>query len=282
MKRQFVLFPITFTILTPMSGIVGCTSSPITPLPDITINLISSVGGSVKNSSLSVPQGSIYVSEIKETLDSQVEATDSFTFTRWFNESHKPITKIHVFIDGETVAAHFVQTQDVFDYRTDASNMTARIIGFSSGSESTTGIVIPTKITDWDGRIYTVTSILDNAFENRSQLTGVEIPSTVTQIGFYSFQNCTGLEKLTINFGVIRVGISAFEGCTSLTKVEIPDSAKYISTSAFCNCTGLENLTIGSSVEQIDYSAFGGCTKLESIIFNGTSEQYKNIKRGKN
>ena len=74
----------------------------------------------------------------------------------------------------------------------------------------------------------------------------LEIPSTinnypVVSIEEFSFQNCTSLRSVEIPDSVTTIGYWAFANCTSLTSVIIPNSVTYIDDSAFGDCV---NLTI--------------------------------------
>lgn len=55
-----------------------------------------------------------------------------------------------------------------------------------------------------------VTSIGDNAFNNRTSLTNVTIPDSVTSIGDWTFHYCPGLTSITIPDSVTRIGKSVF------------------------------------------------------------------------
>ncbi|MFA7126576.1 MAG: leucine-rich repeat domain-containing protein, partial [Bacilli bacterium] len=70
-----------------------------------------------------------------------------------------------------------------------------------------------------------VTSIGNNAFANRTQLTQISIPESVTSIGSNAFLNCSNLEKVVIQReigGITSLGSNAFLGCSSLETIEVP------------------------------------------------------------
>ncbi|MEE1119381.1 MAG: leucine-rich repeat domain-containing protein [Bacteroidales bacterium] len=119
----------------------------------------------------------------------------------------------------------------------------------TSGSEvevhgciySATSVVIPETVAN-EGITYSVTSIGDSAFYDRSNLTSVEIPNSVTSIRLH-----------------------AFSGCSRLTSVEIPNRVSSIGDSAFYSCSRLTTLTIGENVSSIGRGAFNGCSSLQNV-----------------
>ena len=105
-----------------------------------------------------------------------------------------------------------------------------------------------------------VTGIGAYAFQNRTNLTKVTIPGSVADIGKYAFQNCTGLTEVTILSGVTRIGEWAF-GCYgdhqgSLARIFIP-----------------------ASVTSIEYAAFWQ-SGVEDVYYGGTEEQWEAIQMG--
>ena len=97
------------------------------------------------------------------------------------------------------------------------------------GDEEITDLVIPDS----------VTSIGNFAFEFCSGLTSVTIPSSVTSIKNYTFYNCSGLTSVTIPTSVTSIGYAAFSGCSGLTSVTIPNSVTSIGTNAFSGCSSI-------------------------------------------
>ena len=110
-----------------------------------------------------------------------------------------------------------------------------------------------------------VTSIGSWAFDGCSGLTSVTIPDSVTSIGNGAFRRCSGLTSVTIPDSVTSIGWQAFSGCSGLTSVTIPDSVTSIGEKAFYYCSGLTSVTIPDSVTSIGSWAFDGCSGLTSV-----------------
>ena len=104
-----------------------------------------------------------------------------------------------------------------------------------------------------------------NLYLNNQLVTVFVIPSDITEIKSYAFNDCNSLIKLIIPDGVTTIGERAFYYCRSLTSVTIGDSVTEIGNSAFYNCSSLTSVTIGNSVTSIGYSAFDGCSSLTSV-----------------
>ena len=118
-----------------------------------------------------------------------------------------------------------------------------------------TGIEIPN----------TITSIKDYQFNGFNNITTIEIPSSVTSIGTSAFSNCSSLTTIEIPSSVTSIGSHAFNRCTNLTNITIPESVTSIGDSAFHDCDSLTNITIPESVTSIGYGAFESCSSLTSI-----------------
>ena len=136
-------------------------------------------------------------------------------------------------------------------------------VTYSSETKYTGSIVIPETIA-YGGVTYSVTSIGEGAFQYCS-LTSVEIPNSVTSIGWYAFRGCSSLTSVTIPNSVTSIGGYAFRGCSSLTSVTIPNSVTSIGWYAFSDCSSLTSVTIGNSVTSIGGYAFDYCRGLTSV-----------------
>ena len=136
-----------------------------------------------------------------------------------------------------------VQIGDLY-YNLDATNQTAEVTyksythyEFNEGWGITTAN-IPASVT-YNSATYSVTSIGNYAFNKCSGLTSVTIPNSVISIGDYAFYDCTGLTSVTIGNSVTSIGNNAFEYCTGLTSVTIPNSITSIGYKAFQGCSSL-------------------------------------------
>lgn len=82
----------------------------------------------------------------------------------------------------------------------------------------TKNISIPEKVCT-RGKVYTVTSIRNNAFIFCHELTNIEIPESVNSIGESAFHNCISLINIKIPKSVNSIGNYAFEGCSNLNVI---------------------------------------------------------------
>ena len=145
-----------------------------------------------------------------------------------------------------------------------------------------TNITIPSEINE-----IPVYGIKNNAFINKSEITQINLPSTLVYIGVSAFIGCSNLTSIAIPEGVTilgsafygccsltnielpstltSIGSNTFYGCNSLTNIEIPNGVTYIGDSAFKDCSGLTNIVVPNSVTSIGEAAFSGCSGLEKI-----------------
>ena len=70
---------------------------------------------------------------------------------------------------------------------------------------------------------YPVVEIADNAFRGTS-VVSVELPYSVTRIGWFSFAGCLSLAQVTLPASVESIGYGAFDGCPYLTVLCPADS----------------------------------------------------------
>ena len=136
-------------------------------------------------------------------------------------------------------------------------------------------IEIPRKVV-YKSKTYSVTRIGEYTFDGCSGLTSLTIPNSVTYISYYAFWGCSGLTSVTIPISVTYIGNNAFSDCSRLGNITVdPGNANYSSidgilfnkdaTSLIC-CPGAKTtVTIPNSVTSIGDRAFFDCSNLEAI-----------------
>ena len=123
-----------------------------------------------------------------------------------------------------------------------------------------------------------LTAIDNNEFSGRRYLTSVVIPDSVQSIGDRAFNACTGLTEVTIGNGVTSIGEKAFYQCGNLVSLTIGNKVTSIGRNAFARCYNLLSVTIPNSVTNIEAYAFDGCSKLTSVNYDGTIEEWSDIR----
>lgn len=181
-----------------------------------------------------------------------------------------------------------------FEYNDE--NLTADIAGVSDVPES--GVIKLPETAEKDGKTYRVTGIKGgdgtSAFYNHTEITSVDLGSTLTAINDHAFKGCSNLKSVTGGSSVNRVGSWAFEGC-GLEYFTWPEKMSYIEDGvfyncqklitvalpkqgltrinqyAFQNCSSLKYLTLPASVTDFGYKWLNGTSSLTEVIYLGTT-----------
>ena len=138
------------------------------------------------------------------------------------------------------------------------------------------------------GYIFGASSYSENAAKVPASLTTVNIESTYSRtsyhfIGERAFQGCNNITNVTLN-NVFGVGAYAFYSCTGLTDVTILPTTSAntifaINSNAFAFCENLTSITLPSQTESIEHYAFYSCTKLATVKYEGTVEDWNNVRK---
>ncbi|MBQ4561921.1 MAG: leucine-rich repeat protein, partial [Clostridia bacterium] len=238
----------------------------------------------------------------------------------FYHAGNSPVRIIHHYEDGVEVASCTQGNSSFNSYYTNSSSSYAGS-GWNGcdgayGVDSL-GFKVPlyeyrvdssknVTITKFKGNYYTVNlpSTIDGmpvvsvgayAFEEKG-VVRLHIPSGITKIENYAFENCGGIKSIVIPDTVTQIFSNAFEGCTSLKDISIPSSVKQIDPRAFSNtaltkieipktlesggangadgpfadCKDLKEITFEEGITKIPQNIFSHCDSIEKIIIPDT------------
>lgn len=115
-----------------------------------------------------------------------------------------------------------------------------------------------------------ITTIGNYAFSRCTGFTNFTIPSSVVTIERNAFEFCD-ITSINLPSSISSIGFSAFSGCYYLSSVTIPSSLSDISSQAFSGCASLTYLAIPSTIKTIGSNVFDGCTGLKGIYSYSTT-----------
>jgi len=114
----------------------------------------------------------------------------------------------------------------------------------------------------------TIKVIKLGAFYRSNNLIDINLPASLVRIEENVFDNCIGLERITIPDGVEELN-GTFSGCVNLKEIKLPKNIRVIGGMTFYDCYNLVLENLPETVEVIGISAFHFCrnvsiTKLPS------------------
>lgn len=152
-----------------------------------------------------------------------------------------------------------------FEYNDE--NLTADIAGVSDVPES--GVIKLPETTEKDGKPYKVTGLKGGdgtgAFQGNTDITSVDLGSTLTAINDHAFKGCTNLESVTGGSSVNWIGAWAFES-SGLKYFTWPEKMSYIEDGVFYNCPNLITVALPKQgLTRINQFAFQNCQSLQYL-----------------
>jgi sorbitol-specific phosphotransferase system component IIA len=148
-------------------------------------------------------------------------------------------------------------------------------VAVAAGGTYTDAVTIPASAS-CNSTSYSVTTIGNYAFDQCTGLGSITIPNSVTSIGSYAFYGCTGLTNITIPTSVTTIGKYAFTLNSCLFYVNgnslnfsSKDDVLYNkdqTTLIQCPVSKTGSIVIPSSVTAIGDGAFENCYGLTSVI----------------
>lgn len=127
-----------------------------------------------------------------------------------------------------------------------------------------------------------VTRIENQAFWKllKNEGTTIILPSTLTYVGEQAFEECTGIDQVTMN-GLNQAcsfGKEAFASCSSLRHITLSEGVTGISEKMFDKCGMLESVRIPTTCKKIGDEAFNICVSLHTLVLpEGVEELGKKV-----
>ena len=133
-----------------------------------------------------------------------------------------------------------------------------------------------------------VVRIDTGAFSDCINMTSLNIPDSVKEIGRGAFSGCTSLSSIRIPDNGVVVEAGAFERCTSLTRIHIPASMVthgYVGESPaypgiFAGDAGLTTVTFGKGITKIAKGLFLQCSGVRKIVVPDTVKISRHMRFG--
>lgn len=113
-----------------------------------------------------------------------------------------------------------------------------------------------------------MTALPDKFFYQKSNLTQVVLPKTLTSIGEQAFYECTGLTEMDFPTSLKSIGYYAFYKCTKLQQVVLPEGLTSLGTYAFQYCSANEYVKLPSTLATISDYAFEYNYNLKTVDFS--------------
>ena len=134
-------------------------------------------------------------------------------------------------------------------------------------------VVVPSFATNEDTETaFAVTRIGDDAFNSKSTTT-IELPSSVTSIGYQTFRggSLTAVTFTSIN-GITTIDGRGFFVCTTLLDINnIMSSAESLGDGAFNGTTGVTSLITPSTLSTLGTSVFRGMANLKTVDLSAST-----------
>lgn len=141
--------------------------------------------------------------------------------------------------------------------------------GVYSAATLTGAITVPDEVT-YEGKAYTVTSILDDAFISNSKLTSVTTGKNLKSIGESAFKS-SKIETVKLA-AVEQIGKTAFAKCELLRSIDLGSSLKNIGAEAFGEAKALTGVfAIPASVTSMGANPWYSCSGLTGFSGGNSS-----------
>lgn len=107
----------------------------------------------------------------------------------------------------------------------------------------------------------------------------ITVDPDTTVIADGAFEDCPGLEQISLPESLTAIGEDAFSACIRLTQLVIPENVTSIGARAFYHCRELSALVLPAGLQTVGADAFSACAP-EHVLYPGTEEQFAGLTLG--
>lgn len=90
-----------------------------------------------------------------------------------------------------------------------------------------------------------------------------------------AFDGCVSLKQITLPSSLVELGGFTFYGCESLESITIPSKLRVMARHTFDGCVSLKQIHLPASLEEIEYRLFADCANLERITVDVSNTKFK-------
>lgn len=174
------------------------------------------------------------------------------------------MSKFYLSLLGVLALGATTAKAQTWKYEYNEENHTADIAGVTGAK----GAIKLPETTEKDGKTYRVTGLKGGdgtgAFQGNTDITSVDLGSTLTAINDHAFKDCINLESVTGGSSVNWIGGWAFEH-SGLKYFTWPEQMSYIADGVFFNCPNLITVALPQGLKTINAYAFQHCQSLQYL-----------------
>lgn len=111
-----------------------------------------------------------------------------------------------------------------------------------------------------------ITKLDDSIYYDCKNLTDIELPNTLKDLGCHTFSN-SSLIEINIPEGITKIDNECFCRCNLLTNIKLPNTLKKIDNYAFYN-TKIKSIIIPNNVTKLGDNCFSECYELENVFLS--------------
>ena len=237
--------------------------------PEVTTNGVTSSGQTDD------PGTDVLVANSGELAEGVVEGTietnEDYYSTGYFTAGVTGQTSA-----GTTPKVYYRHSRPSHDGTLEGERSTVRI---EDAEEGITGITIPSFISI-DGEVAAVEEIEQEAFSKSAQTLATVDFYDNSELQYFSGVKNSQISSIDLPSSVLWINHGAFSHCAKLTSITLPPNVNWIAGQAFC-ATGLTSIVVPEQVEQIDGEAFAECHNLASVELPDVAAHLATVRRSK-